>query len=203
MINGPRLLKLSRAALIRVACACLAAILTLTSCGDGDDGGTQASDRTQTPPPGTNFALLSDAFAADQAIPPRYTCDGEDISPGLYWSNLPERTSFFALIMEDLDAPGEGFTHWVIYNIPSAVLPEGVAEGIVVPTGGQQGTNDFERLAYGGPCPPEESRHRYSFTVYALDGLIYPPDAPSKQQMLGAMEGHILGQAQLVGTYER
>src|SRR6266508_1665447 len=101
MINYLHLFNPSRAAVTLAAGVCLA-IATLASCGDGDDSGTQTSDRTQTPPPGTNFALLSDAFAADQAIPPRYTCDGEDISPGLSWGNVPEGTRFSILIMEDL-----------------------------------------------------------------------------------------------------
>jgi len=201
MINGPRLFKSFKAPLLWTAFACLAA-LTLAGCGDGDDG-TKASDRTQTPPAGTNFSLLSDAFAPDEPIPARFTCDGEDISPGLYWTNLPEGTQFFSLIMEDLDAPGGGFVHWVIYNIPSAGLPEGVIEGELPHTGGLQGTNDFGRVAYGGPCPPVGSEHRYSFTVHALRGLIYPRPAASKQDVLGALEGHLLGQAQLIGTYER
>jgi len=190
-------------------CVCLAAtVLALAACGggrNGDDTKTQAKP-DQTPTTGgdgaTTLSVHSDAFAPDQPIPSRFTCDGEDISPGLYWSNLPKGTFFSSLIMEDLDAPN-GFAHWVVYNINTAGLPEAVPEGLVLATGGVQGINDFGRLAYNGPCPPKGSRHRFSFTVYALNGLIYPPESASRQDVVGAMKGHILGQAQLIGNYER
>jgi Raf kinase inhibitor-like YbhB/YbcL family protein len=203
MINSAGTFKSSKAPLFW-ACVYLAAAFAAAACGGGGNG---HDTKTQTKPTsgetsGAPLSVHSDAFAPDQPIPSRFTCDGEDISPGLSWSNLPEGTYFSSLIMEDLDAPN-GFAHWVVYNIPTAGLPEAVTEGLVLETGGVQGVNDFGRLAYNGPCPPAGSRHRYSFTAYALNGLIYPPETASKQDVVGAMKGHILGQAQLIGTYER
>ena len=152
------------------------------------------------------FSIRSDAFGADQPIPSRFTCDGEDVSPALSWSDVPEGTQSFALITDDPDAPSGVFTHWVMYNTGSTLpgLTEGV-EKTERPSqgGGFQGRNGFGNIGYGGPCPPPGSPHHYRFTLYALDGLIDLGPGASKQQIQDAIQGHVLGEAQLVGTYER
>lgn len=151
------------------------------------------------------FSLRSDAFGADQPIPSRFTCDGEDGSPALSWSDAPPGTRSYALIMDDPDAPRGVFTHWVLFDLPASVhaLPEAVPKSERPDTGGVQGTNDFGKTGYGGPCPPSGSPHRYRFFLYALDQELGLSPGASKQQVLTAMEGHIVGEGQLVGTYQR
>ena len=114
--------------------------------------------------------LESTAFDANGLIPAKYTCDGEDISPPLIWDEVPKGTKSIVLIVDDPDAPGRTFVHWVIYDIPATVrqLPEKIAAVKALPNGGVQGTNDFGKLGYGGPCPPS-GIHRYFFKLYALD----------------------------------
>lgn len=151
------------------------------------------------------LSLNSAAFEADQAIPSRFTCDGEDVSPALSWSGVPQGTQAFALIMDDPDAPVGVFTHWLLYNIPTTArsLAEGVAKTERPETGGIQGQNDFGRTGYGGPCPPGGRAHHYRFQLYALDGLIDVGPGASKKQVVDAVQGRILGQAELIGTYQR
>lgn len=151
------------------------------------------------------FSIRSDAFDADQPIPSRFTCDGEDVSPALSWSDVPDGTQSFALIVDDPDAPRGVFTHWVLYNLSAGAqgLPEGVAKTERPDTGGFQGDNGFGNIGYGGPCPPPGSPHHYRFFLYALDGLIDLGPGASKQDVLDAIQGHVLGEAQLVGTYQR
>ncbi|MFQ5679268.1 MAG: YbhB/YbcL family Raf kinase inhibitor-like protein [Gemmatimonadota bacterium] len=149
--------------------------------------------------------LTSDAFADGGEIPVPHTCDGEDLSPALSWSGPPEGTTSLALIADDPDAPVGTWVHWVVYRIPPELrgLPEGVPADPELPDGTRQGRNDFRRVGYGGPCPPPGRRHRYFFKLYALDA--HPDLAPgaTKRDLLDAMEGHVLGRAQLVGTYGR
>ena len=149
--------------------------------------------------------LTSPAFQAGQPIPSRYTADGADVSPPLSWSGVPEGTRSLALVCDDPDAPRGTWVHWVLYGLPPTVteLPEGVPADPTTPQGAKQGTNDFGRLGYGGPAPPPGKPHRYFFKIYALD--IVPDLAPgaSKQELLSAMEGHILAQGELMGTYKR
>ncbi|MCS3903549.1 Raf kinase inhibitor-like YbhB/YbcL family protein [Methylohalomonas lacus] len=154
------------------------------------------------------MTLASGAFEHQGAIPERFTCDGEDISPDLAWSNLPAGTKSLALIVDDPDAPDPAapemvFVHWVLYNIPPELpgLPAGIdAESL--PTGAAEGINDFKRVGYGGPCPPT-GRHRYFHKLYALDRVLPDLSEPSKEELLKTMEGHILEQTELVGTYQR
>ena len=149
--------------------------------------------------------LTSSAFSDGTNIPAKYTCDGDDVSPPLHWSNVPGGTMSYALIAEDPDAPGGTWVHWVIYGIPanSSDLPEAVPKSQTVADGAKQGTNDFRRIGYGGPCPPAGSAHRYFFRLYALDSD--PPLKPgaTKQDLLNAMKGHILAHGQLMGKYQR
>jgi Raf kinase inhibitor-like YbhB/YbcL family protein len=153
--------------------------------------------------------LLTSASFPDQGeIPTRYTCEGEDVSPPLAWSQLPAATKALALIMDDPDAPDPKaprmvFVHWVLYNIPASAagLPE-AAKKQTLPKGTCEGLNDWQRPGYGGPCPPV-GRHRYFFKLYALDSELSKVGEPTKARVEAAMKGHLLGQVQIVGTYEK
>ncbi|RLC65970.1 MAG: YbhB/YbcL family Raf kinase inhibitor-like protein [Chloroflexi bacterium] len=151
-----------------------------------------------------SFELTSPAFAHGEPIPSKYTCDGEDISPPLEWSGAPAGTQSFALIMDDPDAPVGTWIHWVLYNAPAETnaLPEGVPADAELSDGSLHGKNSWRRTDYGGPCPPSGT-HRYFFKLYALDTTLNLDAGATKKQLLQAMEGHILDQAELVGTYKR
>ncbi|RMF58605.1 MAG: YbhB/YbcL family Raf kinase inhibitor-like protein [Calditrichaeota bacterium] len=148
--------------------------------------------------------LTSSAFKEGGMIPMKYTCDGIDISPPLSWDKAPEGTRSFALICDDPDAPAKTWVHWVIFNIPGdqTELPENVPPQKQLPFGAIQGTNDFRKIGYGGPCPPG-GVHRYYFKLYALDTLLDLPAGATKEDLLKAMEGHIIAQGQLMGRYQR
>jgi Raf kinase inhibitor-like YbhB/YbcL family protein len=149
-----------------------------------------------------NIQLTSTAFADGQPIPQKYTCDGSDVSPQLAWTGAPPNTKSFALIADDPDAPVGTWVHWVIYNLPpdTTALAEDTPKSDSLPNGAKQGLNDFKNTGYGGPCPPPGKPHRYFFKLYVLDtaGL---PGGLTKKQLLKAMDGHILAQGQLMGTY--
>ncbi len=148
--------------------------------------------------------LTSSAFEHNRPIPQKFSCDGQNSSPALSWEGEPAETESFALICDDPDAPGGTFVHWVYYNIPAEVksLPEAVDTAPQPGPGGLQGKNSFGKTGYGGPCPPGGT-HRYFFTLYALD--IKPDIAAGldKQKLLEAMDGHVIAEAQLMGTYSR
>jgi Raf kinase inhibitor-like YbhB/YbcL family protein len=152
--------------------------------------------------------LTSQSFENQKEIPKKYTCDGEDISPALAWSNVPEGTKSFALIVDDPDAPdparpGMTWVHWVLYNIPATIasLPEAVKERDL-PKGTLQGLNDWKKTGYGGPCPPI-GKHRYFHKLYALDIVLPDLRQPAKATLEKAIEGHVLSKAELVGLYQR
>ncbi len=150
--------------------------------------------------------LVSSAvFQEGGMIPSKYTCQGQDISPPLAWGEPSAGIQSLVLIVDDPDAPGGVFTHWVIFNIPadSRGLPEAVPTQAQLPSGALQGKNDFGRIGYAGPCPPPGRPHRYQFTVYALDSPLDLEAGVSKKQVLDTMRGHILAQGQLVGRYQR
>ena len=151
------------------------------------------------------FEIKSSAFQENGVIPKKYTCDGEDLSPPLEWKNPPAGTKSFALISDDPDAPVGTWVHWVLYDIPPdvAAFPEGVAADETLSNGAKQGLTDFRRVGYGGPCPPGGSYHRYYFKLYALNQKLNLPVKATKTQLLEAMQGHILAEAQLVGRYKR
>lgn len=148
--------------------------------------------------------LHSPVFENGRHIPALFTHDGDNISPPLHWSGAPEDTQSFALIVDDPDAPSGIFTHWVIYNLPAAMqaLDREVPEGGRYGSQALQGRNDFDGIGYGGPKPPY-GEHRYVFTLYALDTVLDLQQGISKDQLLEAMEGHILDKAQLVGLYAK
>ena len=151
------------------------------------------------------LTVSSSAFREGDVIPTEYTCEGQDVSPPLAWDEPPAGTQSLVLIVDDPDAPVGVFTHWVLFNIPSDSrdLPEALPTQAQLPSGAQQGKNDFGRLDYGGPCPPPGRSHRYRFTVYALDQPLELTAGASKKQVLDAIQGHILAQGQLTGTYQR
>jgi len=148
--------------------------------------------------------ITSPAFEDGALIPARYTCDGEDISPPLQWQTVPEGTRSIALICDDPDAPMGTWVHWVLFNLPAETraLAENVPPDKILADGSKQGTTDFGRVGYGGPCPPSGT-HRYFFKIYALDTEIDSPAGITKSQLLSAMEGHILGKGRLIGKYKR
>ncbi|MCP3136499.1 YbhB/YbcL family Raf kinase inhibitor-like protein [Pyxidicoccus xibeiensis] len=154
------------------------------------------------------LVLTSARFKDGDLIPIAYTGEGEDLSPPLQWSNLPAGTKSLALIVEDPDAPDPKnpqmtWSHWVLYNIPVSAqsLTEG-ANADTLPPGTKQGVNDFKRQGYGGPMPPVGT-HRYFFRLYALDTVLPDLDRPTRLDLLDAMDGHILGEAELIGLYHK
>ncbi len=172
----------------------------LIACARG--GATPTPQATQAAP---MIPLTSSAFTEGGAIPVQHTCDGEDLSPPLQWRDVPQGTRSLALIGDDPDAPGRTFVHWVIYNIPPTAegLPEGVPAVEALSDGARQGRNDFQRIGYGGPCPPAGKPHRYVFKLYALDAELPLPPGATAQDLMQAMEGHILAEGRLTGTYQR
>lgn len=148
--------------------------------------------------------LISQAFSEGAMIPTRYTCDGEDVSPPLSWTDLPPETGSFALICEDPDAPVGTWDHWVLFNIPASAtgLPEAVPATATLDDGSVHGNNSWRRLGYGGPCPPGGT-HRYIFSLFALDIKLDLKSGATKSGLLKAMEGHILAQTRLMGKYRR
>jgi Raf kinase inhibitor-like YbhB/YbcL family protein len=150
------------------------------------------------------FELTSTAFAPGEPIPQKYTCDGDDISPPLQWSDPPQGTQSLALICDDPDAPIGTWVHWVLYNLPAEgrSLPEAVPSDADLPDGSRHGQNGWRRPGYGGPCPPGGT-HRYFFKLYALNTVLDLKAGAGKKQVLQAMEGHILAQAELMGVYSR
>ncbi len=168
----------------------------------------------QTKPPATSpmsFQLTSSAFGRGSSIPGQYTCDGADASPELSWGdtpadgNAPQGTVTFALVMNDPDAPVGDWVHWVVWNIPAT------SHGVVASfpreeqlrNGTRQGRNDFGKIAYNGPCPPPGKTHRYFFRVYAVDARLDLAPGATRAQIESALKGHILAQAEYMGTYRR
>ncbi len=155
----------------------------------------EAGKRTNVP----DLELTSGAFEDGEPIPEKYTCDGEDLSPPLSWQTLPDRTRSLALIVHDPDAPSGDFTHWVTWNIdPEAA---GLAEGESPPA---EGTNGFGRPGYAGPCPPPgHGPHRYLFDLFAVEAELDLEPGAAREELEDAIDGSVLADAQLMGTYER
>jgi Raf kinase inhibitor-like YbhB/YbcL family protein len=150
--------------------------------------------------------ITSTAFAEGAPIPGKYTCEGEDLSPPLAWSGAPDGTESLVLIVDDPDAPDPKaprmtWVHWVLYDLPPSST--GLAEGAAaLPAGAKSGLNDWKRTGYGGPCPPI-GRHRYFHKLYALDTKLSDLAKPTKAEVEAAMRGHVLAEAQLMGTYQK
>ena len=149
--------------------------------------------------------ITSTAFAEGQPIPPRHAFDNQDVSPALHWAGVPPAAQSLALICDDPDAPMGTWVHWVIYDLPSATagLAEGVAKSPELTNGAKQGMNDYKKIGYGGPCPPPGKPHRYFFKLYALDAMTGLQPGATKKELLKAMDGHVLAEGQLMGTYQR
>jgi Raf kinase inhibitor-like YbhB/YbcL family protein len=143
------------------------------------------------------MTLTSPAFAQDEAIPLQFSCDGDDISPELAWAGIPEGAASLVLILDDPDAPVGTWDHWLLFDMPLDL--EGLPQG---GTAGTDGNNSWNRTGYGGPCPPGGT-HRYFFKLYSLDTILDLPSGTAKAALEAAMEGHILGQTELMGTYTR
>jgi hypothetical protein len=148
--------------------------------------------------------LRTTAFRPNSTIPTQFTCSGANTSPSLSWTQPPARTQSFVLIVDDPDAPAGTWVHWVVYNLPASArqLPEHVPPGAVA-GGGEQGLNDFAMRGYGGPCPPPGKPHRYFFRLYALDTILDLRAPARRKDVDSAMKGHVLDQAELMGTFGR
>lgn len=155
--------------------------------------------------PSSRLELTTTAFRAGGTIPETFTCSGANMSPALTWTAGPPRTVSFALIVDDPDAPGGTWVHWVVYDLPATMrqLPKHIRPGEVITSGGRQGDNDFPTNGYGGPCPPPGKPHRYFFRLYALDTLLDLHGQVHRRDVDAAMKGHILAQGELMGTFGR
>ena len=153
----------------------------------------------------TAFEIKSSSFENGQRIPALYTCSGKDMSPPLTWADVPQGTKSLLLICDDPDAPAGTWVHWVIYAIPPETkgFEENVPPRKTLSNHSMQGRNDFQRIGYGGPCPPPGLPHRYFFKLYALDATLEAEPGLTKSQVLKAMEGHILGKTELMGKFGR
>lgn len=171
-------------------------LAALVGCGGADRPDNQTRDGPMENATLTAFALTSEAFADGQPIPARFTCDGADQAPPLAWGEPPEGTRGFALVVDDPDAPGGTFRHWGAYDIPASARS--------LSGSFRQAVNDFGKVGYGGPCPPRgDGPHRYRFKLFALGTDRLDLSNPKIAEVEGAAEKHVLGRAQLTGTYER
>jgi len=187
-------------------------LLVVCSCRPTHQAGSTVN---QTPPAspsagtttgGTKMpmTITSPAFNDGDLIPKQYTCDGADVSPPLNWSGVPSNAKSLALVCDDPDAPGKTWVHWVVYDLPADTKSLGEnAAAVGLPAPVKQGLNDFKKIGYGGPCPPSGT-HRYYFKLYALDRASGLKDSgATKDQLLKAIEGAIVGEGQLLGRYKR
>jgi Raf kinase inhibitor-like YbhB/YbcL family protein len=176
----------------------------LTSCASPTTTIANTTIIEPTTEPTLSMQLTSGAFTDDGPIPAQYACTGSDISPALAWSEPPAGTQSFALIMEDPDAPSGTWVHWVLFNLPASSrgLSEAIPSGETSPDGSMHGKNSSGNLGYSGPCPPSGT-HRYFFKLYALDEMLGLSSGADKGELLKAMEGHILAQGELMGTFSK
>jgi Raf kinase inhibitor-like YbhB/YbcL family protein len=174
----------------------LALAAPLSACGDGDGDGEEPGPWEAT----MAMVVTSPAFGEGETIPQRFTCDGEDVSPPLEFGQVPEGTAELAVLVEDPDAPGGAFVHWVMWGLDPART--GLTEG-EVPAGASQGRNDFGRPGYGGPCPPAGPAHRYSFTVLALAEPLRLAAGASADELRDAAADSLLATGALTGRYGR
>ena len=159
-----------------------------------------ASDTIQAP---STIQVLSKAFSAGGAIPARYSCQGENVSPDLAWSNLPAGTKTIVILCDDPDAPVGNWVHWVLYDLPASET--GIADGVKAapPAGARHGLNSWNKPGYGGPCPPPGKPHRYFFKVYALNAPLGLSEGVTEAKVLEAMKAHVLARGEIMGTYAR
>lgn len=184
--------------------ALLLALLAAVLAGCGSDG----NDGAGAAPAVEGFGFTGGDIANGSPIDARYTCDGDDVSPALQWARAPEGTSGLALVVEDPDAPGETFTHWLAFGLPPATVavPQRVPSSqsrIPGPTPLTQGRNDFGDVGYGGPCPPEGDTHTYVFRLLALDADLDLPPGADRAAFDTASDGHVIAEARLEAPYTR
>ena len=174
----------------------LAAVMVAACTGDTDDAAIVQEQGEVV----TMMKIESPAFGEGKKIPAKFTCEGIDVNPELRISGVPSNAKSLVLIMDDPDAPPKVWEHWTMINIPpsTAVIAEGS-----VPEGAQQLMNDFKRVEWGGPCPPPGKVHNYNFKLYALDAELSLPPSARKSDVAKAMQGHVIEQAVLIGTYQR
>jgi Raf kinase inhibitor-like YbhB/YbcL family protein len=175
-------------------------LLPGVSCGKPASGSAQGNEPAQS-----SFRIESRAFKQGATIANRYTCQGENISPPLSWTDPPSGARSFVLIVEDPDAPAGTWTHWVVYNLPARArsLDENTPKQDELPIGALQGMTSFGSVGYGGPCPPPGKAHRYFFRLYALDTVLDLKAGATKAGVLAALKGHILSEAQLMARFKR
>lgn len=149
----------------------------------------------------TKLSIKSNAFLDKMAMPTLYTCDGEDASPALSWSDAPAKTAAFALVMSDIDAPQGVFYHWLLFNIPKNVTA--LEKGAPLPAGAVAGKNNFDKDTYSGPCPPKGKAHTYTITLYALDAKLDIPKNSDGKTILDSIHKHVIAEATLTGVYSR
>jgi Raf kinase inhibitor-like YbhB/YbcL family protein len=185
---------------ISVALKCVVLVLGATllfACSPGER--RSVADAAEAPKEATHgMTISSPAFADEQSIPAKYTCDGSDTIPPLAFASVPPAAKSLALVVDDPDAPGGTFDHWIVWNIPPST--SSVAEGQAPP--GTTGRSSFGKNAYGGPCPPR-GEHRYFFKLYALASTMNLPPSSGKADLEKAMKGHVIAQAQMMGRYKR
>jgi Raf kinase inhibitor-like YbhB/YbcL family protein len=178
--------------------------LTLIGCARRPQPQTQLPESSATNQNKPQIKLVSTSFKDGESIPRPYTCDGVNVSPPLEWIGAPKTAKTIAIVCDDPDAPGGTWVHWVLYNLPAENI--GLVENLPatenLKAGGFQGKNDFQKIGYGGPCPPSGT-HRYFFHVYAIDIELPLKAGATKAELVKAMEGHVLTQGQLMGTYQR
>lgn len=178
--------------------------IALAACSSTTQPGTQTPTSSASPANKSALILTSTAFKEGQPIPRQYTCDGVNVSPPLEWTGVPRNAKTLAIIADDPDAPAGTWVHWVLYNTPAKNIGfvENVPATENLKAGGFQGKNDFGKIGYGGPCPPSGT-HRYFFKIFAVDTELPLKAGAAKADVEKAMEGHIVGQGQLMGTYSR
>jgi Raf kinase inhibitor-like YbhB/YbcL family protein len=181
---------------------CLAVLLIFTTSCAERTRASLAEDHADT---ASQLKLETTAFSSGGFIPARFTCKGRDVSPPLAWSGPPADTRAFALILEDPDAPAGTWTHWLVYDLPPSAraLPEGVPTSGEISGGGRQGTNDFGKIGYGGPCPPPGKPHRYFFRLYSLNAPLKLSAGASKEEVQAALRGRVVAETQLMGRFKR
>jgi len=164
-----------------------------------------ASQGVASSPDKNSLTITSSAFQPDQNIPLKYTCSGENVSPELTWKGIPGGAKALALILEDPDAPGGTFSHWVLFNLPPTVnsLEENAGKARALPHDAIEGRNDFNEGGYGGPCPPPGKAHRYHFRLFALDSTLSLDNSATRSSVLKAIEGHVLAEGELTGLFSR
>jgi len=182
----------------------LLTVVLLSACAPSATEPAQTIDDPLGMEEAMSIEITSSAFAHEAAIPQKFSCKGEDVSPALAWGEPPAGTQSFALIMDDPDAPAGTWVHWVLFNIPASTrgLPEAFPSDATLPDGSMSGKNSWGKTGYGGPCPPSGT-HRYFFKLYALDEMLGISAGATKGELEKAMVGHILATGELMGTFSK